>query len=129
MKNLRFQLILDIDLELQDTEDEKDIKKRIISSIEDHFYDKLLHSDDTGSLKIRATSHTNKSIQTKAEKITPFANITAYFSSDGPAFIANIHGNGDPSRSSITAVDLTLLDINAALREAHHKYITNLLED
>lgn len=131
MKNLQFQLTLDIDLEVQDAQDEKDVRRRIITAIENHFYENLLHNDDTGSLKIRATDPINKSLQTQAERVTPFANISAYFSSDGPAFVANIHhvSTNYLNDSDNDILTLTLSDINAALREAHHKYLVKLHED
>lgn len=126
MKNLQFQLTLDIDLELQDTEDEKDVKKRITAAIEDHFYERLLHQDDNGSLKIRTSDPTKKTIQTQAERFDSLVNVTAYFSSDGPAFVAEIQ---HPLDSLEKLTHFVFLEINAALREAHHKYIIKLHED
>lgn len=76
------------------------------------------------NLDVKQTDQIREQAQFRSEKITPFAHIIAYFSSDGPALVANIHGI--PSGAASDAMDLTLSDINGALREAHQKYLANL---
>jgi len=132
MKKSRLRITVDVEFESINEEVTTSIQRQIVSSIEDRI-NMLIRDggcDEIGNWTVKSSIEdaAKKTIQTQAERVTPFANIWAYFSTDGPAFVAEIHRNFDTHAES-EIMSLTLSDINAALREAYHKYILQLHED
>lgn len=134
MKTSRLTITVDIDHESvnEETFIVTAIRRHLVSSLEDNLY--LLTRDggasDIGGWAVRVKTEdlSKEAIQTNAERITPFAHINAYFSSDGPAFVAQLNTHFD-SKAEYQIIELTLSDINATLREAYHKYLIKINED
>lgn len=126
MKKTKLHVSIDIEFTTDYAqEDTKVVAQYITQSLENFISDRLrgssLSTFELGawSINVKAEETSKKHIQVQVSKVTPSANINAYYSSDGPAFTI-IFDKED------VALDFTMQDINAALREAFHKYITKI---
>ena len=134
MKTNKISIQITFDVEYKTINPDSDqMPKNLLQGLEDCIHKAvgsgLLSSEreceiESWNTRLRLADPDKEKAQFQSERVTPFANITAYFSSDGPAVIANIHGI--PLGAASDAMELTLADINGTLREAHHKYVAHL---
>lgn len=132
MKNIRFNITIDISYTGAEN---SGLGKSLMQKLEDNFQEvitkELLGFPNNCELsswgfQARVVNPEQEQAVCKSERITPFAHINAYFSADGPAVAVDIHGI--PLGAASDAMELTLSDINGALREAHQRYLASLRE-
>lgn len=121
MKSIKIQISIDVEYESVSDRTPEAITKLIEGSISRNS-SRILDVDDlevrTWNVQAKIFDPNKEKIQTSAFRTTPLADVTAFFSSDGPAIhCSHVHDE------EVNGLMQTLSDINAALREAHHKYI------
>lgn len=129
MKKPRIRVIVDIELETE-TDLGTINQKQILPVIQKEVDNFILKQGCLGDWFVRTKIEDpdKKHNQVTVEKITPIGNISAYFSSDGPALHAANVIDYHPGYLDIPLHE-TFREINAALREAYHKYLTSIHRD
>jgi hypothetical protein len=129
MKKSRIRIVVDIELETKEDLDTVN-QKQILPVIQKEVDNFILKQGCLGDWFVRTKIEdpNKKHNQVVVDKKTPIGDISAYFSSDGPALhTANVI-DYHPGYLDIP-LDETFREINAALREAYHKYLTSLHSD
>lgn len=126
MTKIKIQSIFDIEFEVRPLDDSTN-SQFLQRTIERHNEVLTKTLADLGvdnvTTKTKIVDPTKASTQVRVVRDLPTCAIYAYHSADGPALMIT-HLDEEPP------MDKNLLqEVNAALREAHHKYLNKISED
>lgn len=134
MKKITIQITVNVEYE-QVHNDSDRVLKDLVRSLEDNIHQSVglgmlgpsCINDELDvtrwEVNLKVVDPEKEKAQFQSDRQTNFAKISAFFSSDGPAVVANDLSPEDEPLSTF------LVDVNGALREAFHKYRSNLRED